>query len=341
MKEKLTPIEIWWRAFRYHFVPPSIFPATFGAIISWAVFKIFFPEYFLLVLVGIIVNHIGLNMIDDYFDYKHSVDSLKNEEKNPYSGGSGTLSAGLIKPVNMLKASIICFALTAVIGLYLTFERGLPILLFGFFGVFCAVFYTAPPISLSHHGFGEFAQLINFGITIGLGSYFVQTQSISLEALVATLPMGIMLFSMILINEIPDIKQDRMAGKFTLVVRYGVKKSLQIYIISWFLTYTVILLGVILEIIPWITLIALSSIPLVYKSMQILSSNVENPVMLAPANLYMIKAHSVTCLMLIGAYAIYGGLGGSDLPSLAIILLSLALVYIPAVSILLTNKQGN
>jgi 1,4-dihydroxy-2-naphthoate octaprenyltransferase len=64
-------------------------------------------------------------------------------------------------------------------------------------------------------------QLINFGTSIGLGSYFVQTQQIGLEAFVATLPMGIMLFSMIVINEIPDYQEDRLAGKLTLVARYG------------------------------------------------------------------------------------------------------------------------
>ena len=111
-KPKAPRTWAWWKALRYHFVPPSIFPATVGALVAWVVNHSFLPFYFLLVMIGVVVNHIALNMADDYFDYKHAVDKLKPEEKNPYSGGSGTLSSGLIKPPAMLKAFTIGFFIT-------------------------------------------------------------------------------------------------------------------------------------------------------------------------------------------------------------------------------------
>ncbi|MFQ5953257.1 MAG: prenyltransferase, partial [Candidatus Omnitrophota bacterium] len=172
-KRKQSRLSVWWQAFRYHFIPPSIFPATLGGLISWTVDKTFSLWYFSLVLAGVIINHMALNMTDDYFDYKHSVDRLKPGEKNPYTGGSGTLTSGLITPVAMFKAFTLCYMITAVIGVYLTLERGWPILALGLFGMFCSIFYTAPPISFSHHGLGELGLLINFGTIIGLGSYFV------------------------------------------------------------------------------------------------------------------------------------------------------------------------
>ena len=72
---QITPTNLqrtsaWWTALRYHFVPPSIFPATVGALVAWAVDHSFFPFYFLLVMLGVVVNHVALNMADDYFDYK-------------------------------------------------------------------------------------------------------------------------------------------------------------------------------------------------------------------------------------------------------------------------------
>ena len=106
---QMSKAKVWWLAFRYHFVPPSIFPAVLGGLVSWATNAGFIPLYFLLVLVAIIINHIGLNMTDDYFDYKHSVDKLKPGEKNPYTGGSGTLSSGLLSPKSMFKAFTFCY----------------------------------------------------------------------------------------------------------------------------------------------------------------------------------------------------------------------------------------
>jgi 1,4-dihydroxy-2-naphthoate octaprenyltransferase len=281
-------------------------------------------------MVGVVFNHVALNMADDYFDYKHAVDKLKPEEKNPYTGGSGTLGSGLIKPPAMFKAFTLCFLITIAIGLFLTATRGIPVLLFGLFGVFCSVFYTAPPINFSHYGLGEIGQLINFGTTIGLGAYFVQTQSIGFEAFVATLPMGIMLFSMITINEIPDYQEDKLAGKLTLVARYGKRSGIKLYIASWACTYAVIILGALSGVMPLLTLLALASMPLAFRSIGILRRNFENPMALAPANLDMIRAHSLTSFGLIAAYAISGIVNGADAVQLLFILLLLAAVYVPA-----------
>jgi len=338
---KAARVMVWWRAFRYHYIPPSIFPATLGGVISWAVDNRFSPWYFFLLLIGVIINHMGLNMTDDYFDYKYSVDHLKPGEKNPYTGGSGTLSSGLIAPASMLRAFTFCYLITASIGVYLTMVRGLPVLAFGLFGLLCSVFYTAPPISFSHHGLGELGLLINFGTTIGLGSYFVQAQRLTIEAFLATLPMGIMLFSMIVINEIPDFEEDRKAGKLTLVARYGKKAGVKLYILSWGFTYSVIVFAVATRIMPPITLIALSSLPLVYRSMKILRTRYNNPIQMAPANLDMIKAHGITSLLLIAAYSLQGLINGSELIPLILILLLLTASYAPVAAMLIkvSRKQ--
>ena len=335
-ESNLNRLSVWWKALRYHFVPPSIFPATLGALVAWAVDHTFYPFYFLLVLVGVIANHIALNMADDYFDFKHAVDHLTSEEKNPYSGGSGTLSGGLIRPSAMFKAFVLCFASTITIGLYLTILRGVPVLLFGLLGVFCSVFYTAPPISFSHHGLGELGQLVCFGTVIGMGSYFVQTQKLTLEAFLATLPLGIMLFSMIIINEIPDYKEDRLAGKLTLVARYGKWQGAKLYTASWACTYLVIMCGIVFGVLPLTVLLSLASLPLALRSIQTLRVNYENPLKLTPANLDMIRAHSLMALGLIAAYSIQGILEGAPTFQLLTVLVLLSLSYVPAV---LTPKQ--
>jgi 1,4-dihydroxy-2-naphthoate octaprenyltransferase len=312
-------------------VPPSIFPATLGATISWAVDQTFSSTIFSLVLFGVVMNHLALNMTDDYYDYKHSVDQLKPGEKNPYTGGSGTLSSKQIKPQHMRKAFTICYTIAIIIGLYLIWKIGWLILIFCLIGIFCSIFYTMPPIQFSHRGVGELTQLISFGTIIGLGSYYTQTQNITPEAFLATLPMGIMLFSMITINEIPDSETDKMAGKLTLIAKYGKRVGVKIYILSWILTYTLIIIASTFQLISPISLISLASIPFVYRSIKLLKQRYDNPIELAPANLDMIKAHSITSLGLIAAYALHGLVNGANTSQLVIILLLLAVFYIPAV----------
>jgi 1,4-dihydroxy-2-naphthoate octaprenyltransferase len=230
----------------------------------------------------------------------------------------------------MFKAFTLLYCIVAVIGLYLGIRRGPLVLVLGFIGVFCSIFYTAPPIKFSHRGFGELVLLINFGPTIGFGAYVVQAQQVSIEALWATLPCGIMLFSMIIINEIPDLAEDKQAGKLTLIARYGNQAGVKLYVGSWAATYLVILVGAVIGVLPPLTLIALLSLPLAYRSVKVLVQHYNDPRRMAPANLAMIRAHGLTSLLLIGAYSLAGRAQGADGMQLLVILLLLCVFYIPA-----------
>lgn len=339
MSGQTSRTKVWWHTIRYHYVTPSIFPAAIGGIVGWANGK-FYLWLFIFVLIVIIINHLGLNMADDYFDYKHAADKLKPGEKNPYTGGSGTLNGGAIKPTKMLVALSVCFLITISAGLYLTAIRGLPILIIGLFGVFCAIFYTAPPLSLGYHGLGELTILVNFGCIIGLGAYYVQSQMFTLEAFLATFPVGLLVFSLIVINEIPDFEEDRSAGKFTLVARYGRVAGVKLYIASWLCAYILIIGAAILSLIPVFCLLALMSVPLVFKSTKILREHYSHPVLMAPSNFGTIKTLAVTSFGLIAGYAIQGIIDGESLTQLAVILLIVGAVYAPAaIPVLHTLKE--
>jgi len=169
----------WLQAFRLHYVPTSIFPALLGSVIAWATYREFNYWYVVLVIVGTALHHIGLNMIDDVFDYLHAVDQIHGEAKNPYTGGSGVLTEGLLPARHVLLASVLCYLIGLMIAVYLTVHVGWPVLLFAVIGVFSSVFYTMPPIRYGYRGFGELSLLLNFGPVICLGAFYVQTGSIS------------------------------------------------------------------------------------------------------------------------------------------------------------------
>ncbi len=320
---------IWWQAFRFHFVPPSFMPAILGSVIAWALTGQFYFWYFLITVLGVTINHIALNMTDDYFDYKHSVDQAKDREKNPYSGGSGTLTSGLIPPRRMYRVFMICYFITILLGLYLTAMRGWWVLIIGGFGMGCAYFYTAPPIRYGYRGVGELSQLINFSLTIGLGSYFVQSQQFDWEAALALLPLGFMMFAMITINEIPDEAEDRAGGKKNLVVLFGKKTAVWLYGISMMLAYLIVIITPILEITSYWIFLCLLTLPWFIKALSILYHHYQDAQRMSPANMLTIRIHNVTGILLIAGYLIEGKQGGQQFSLILGAIIVLFVLYLP------------
>jgi 1,4-dihydroxy-2-naphthoate octaprenyltransferase len=319
---------VWWKAFRFHFTSASFMPGILGGMIAWSTDGEFLPEYFLLVMLGLLLNHMALNMTDDYYDFRHLVDVFATHGKNPYTGGSGLLSSGLIHPRQMRNVFIIFYIIAIGIGLFLGIQRGAFILLLLGIGFFCAYFYTAPPIRFGYRGLGELAQLLCFGPGIGIGAYYVQAQRVSWEAFWGTLPFGIMLFSMITINEIPDYFEDRRGGKLNLVARFGRETGVGLFTVSLLSAYAAILAGVILRRIPGLGLVSLLTLPIAFKTISVLRSHYQEPIRMAPANLGMICAHNFTAILLALAYFIGGFRSDALIPSL-LPLVVLIILYMP------------
>ena len=319
---------IWWRAFRFHFASASFMPGILGGMIAWTTDGQFLPGYFLLVMLGLILNHLALNMTDDYYDFRHLVDVFATDGKNPYTGGSGLLSTGLVQPQTMRHVFMAFYAIAIGIGLFLGWMRGGFVLFLLAFGFFCAFFYTAPPIRFGYRGLGEITQLLCFGPGIGLGAYYVQAQRISWEAFWGTLPFGIMLFSMITINEIPDYFEDRKGGKLNLVARFGRKTGVWFFILSLCSAYASILAGVILRRIPILGLISLLTLPIAFKTILILRTYYEEPMKMSPANLGMICIHNFTAILLILAY-FFEGFRSENLIASFLPVVVLIILYIP------------
>ncbi len=324
-------IAIWWQAFRFHFVPPSYLPAILGGVIAWAITGEFYFWYFLVTVIGVTVNHTALNMTDDYFDYKYSVDRAKDREKNPYSGGSETLTSGLIKLNQMYRVFMAGYFITILLGLYLTAIRGWWVFIIGAFGMGCAYFYTAPPIRYGYRGLGEISQLINFSLTIGLGSYFVQAHGFSWEAMWALLPLGFMMFSMITINEIPDEADDRAGGKKNLVVIFGTKAAVWLYGISMMIAFLIIIITPLTGTTPFWMYLSLVTLPWFVQAFSILYRNYHDAQKMSPANMLTIRIHNLTAILLIAAYMIDGMMIGQKFSKILGAVIVLLILYLPVV----------
>ena len=214
--------------------------------------------------------------------------SLPQKEGNPYAGGSRTLSDGLIQPrSDAAGLQRLLYHrhwhrpfLGMTRGIFCPFSFGLGFLL--------RLLLYGPAHSIRLRGLGEIAQLLCFGPAIGLGAYYVQAQRISWEAFWGTLPFGIMLFSMITINEIPDYVEDRRGGKLNLVARFGRETGVWLFIVSLLSAYGAILTGVILGRIPVLGIDLFADASDCLQDDFHLEGSLSGTVKMAPANLGMI-----------------------------------------------------
>src|SRR4030067_850233 len=218
MKSKLR---IWIAELRAPFLTATLVSIFLGTAIAWARNDAFNLEYFLLALLGGVFLHLGANVANDYFDHKSGNDEVNKEFVRPFSGGSRMIQSGLLTPREVFAGAITLYALAFLIGLYLTWARGVFVLVLGLIGVFSGFSYTSPPFNWASKGVGEALVGLNFGTLMTFGAYYVQTQRLAWEPLVAAVPVSFFITAVLYINEFPDYSADKDTGKKNIGGRFG------------------------------------------------------------------------------------------------------------------------
>ncbi len=290
------------RTFRLPFVIATILPVILGTVIAYRS-GFFNWVLFGLTLVAALLIHLGVNTANDYFDSRAGTDDI-NTTPTPFSGGSRIIQYGLLPPSAVLSLSTASYAGGILIGLYLTITRGLPVLLIGLVGLLISYGYTAPPLKWAYRGLGEVAVGIGFGPLLVLGAYFVQTQGFSLEALLGSIPVGMLVMLILYVNEVPDRTWDDEAGKKTLVALMREDSVVTGFLISVGVVYAIILIGAITRIFPLSAILALLTVPVALKVGRTIKGNLGNPYGLIPAMSLMVKLFVYTTLLLIAGYLV-------------------------------------
>jgi len=257
-------LKIWFMETRPQFLLLSVVLAFLGTCIAWYD-GAFHLGYALLAFVGLLMAHISVNVLNDYFDYKSGIDL--EVKRTPFSGGSGILPATLLTPSQVFRFGLISFLLALVIGVYfvMTLDRGwylLPLLLIA--GV-CILLYTPFILKLR---WPEWAPGVGMGALPVLGIYFVQTSAYTLPALVACIPSGILVHNLLLLNEFPDTEADKKAGRKTLPIIMGKGKASLVYSALTVAVYLWIIGGVVAGQMPALSLLSLLTLPLAIKAIR-------------------------------------------------------------------------
>ena len=255
-------LKIWFLETRPQFLLLSIVLAFLGTCIAWYD-GAFYLSYALLAFIGLLLAHISVNVLNDYFDYRSEIDL--EAKRTPFSGGSGILPAALLTPGQVLWLGLASFLLTIPIGVYFVLVRGwllLPLLLVA---AVCIFFYTPLILKLR---WPEWAPGVGMGALPVLGAYFVQTTTYTLPAVVAAIPSGILVHNLLLLNEFPDVEADKKAGRKTLPIVIGKARASMVYSVLTIIVYLWIIGGVVAEKMPLFCLIALLMLPFAIKAIQ-------------------------------------------------------------------------
>jgi 1,4-dihydroxy-2-naphthoate octaprenyltransferase len=301
---KMPPL--WVIKLRAPFFTATIVPVCLGAAIAWARTGAFNLWYFLLTLVGAVCLHAGTNMTNDYFDHTWGSDEINVEFANPFTGGSRLIQMGIVKPEVFLWQGIGFFVLGGLIGLALIFTRGLWVLWLGIVGVFSGYFYTAPPFRLVRTGVGELLIGLSFGPLMVLGSFYTQTQAVSWEPVIASLPVALLIALVVWINQFQDMRADAAVGKNHWVVRLGRKRSATAYGLLLALVYLSLLAGVLFGGVTPFALLGLLTSPLAVKAYRVARLHYDHPRELTPANAATIQIHLWTGVLITLGYVVQG-----------------------------------
>lgn len=220
---------------RMPFVSASVLPVIIAGVFAaqgaaYGMASSFQWIPFMLTIFGVMLLHLGSNVMNDYFDVKSGTDEANTSYFQKYSGGSRAIELGLISLAGTRRLGIALIAVSLVIGLFLTWQVGPGVLWLGLAGLAIGYFYTAPPIRLvARKGLGEFSIMLSYGPLITMGTYYVLTGQYSWEAFLLGIPAGLLTANILLINEFPDMEGDATTNKNHLVVTFGKKKSIGLY----------------------------------------------------------------------------------------------------------------
>jgi 1,4-dihydroxy-2-naphthoate polyprenyltransferase len=210
-------IYLWIMASRPRTLTAGMSPVILGAAIAYDTGFRFWVT--LAALFSCLLLQVGTNLANDYFDAKSGVDGENR------LGPVRVTQQGLIAPASVRRAFILCFGAAVVLGIPLVLVGGLPILAIGILSVLFAYLYTGGPFPLAYYGMGEILAFIFYGIVATGGVFYLNTQSITIDALTAGAGLGFIAALLMGVNNLRDIDTDRSAGKNTVPVLLGERRA--------------------------------------------------------------------------------------------------------------------
>ena len=192
-------------------------------LVGTAAAQRFIAWRFAAALVVALAVQVAVNYANDYFDGVRGVDTAER------AGPRRAVAAGLVAPARMKAAIGLALAVAAVAGTALAAAAGWELLVVGALCFAAAIGYSGGPRPYASAGLGELFVFVFFGLVATVGSQYVHDERVAATAVVAAVPIGLLATAILVVNNLRDIPTDRAAGKVTLAVRLGERRTRVLY----------------------------------------------------------------------------------------------------------------
>lgn len=237
--EEPSVVEAWLAAARPKTLPATLAPIVLGfalamtdGVSSWWIT--------LLAALSAGLIQIGTNFANDYFDF------VKGADTEDRVGAPRATQQGWITPKAMARATALTFLAAFLSGLSLVWIGGVEILILGLVSIACGVWYTGGRYALAYIGLGDLFVFVFFGPVAVCATYYLQAGSVGWPIFWLSIPIGLLMTAIIVVNNHRDRPQDEKVGKRTLAVRFGDRFSVWEYgtlvfgayvLVSWLALY--------------------------------------------------------------------------------------------------------
>lgn len=256
---------------RYRFLLfAGLLPYCLGAAVAYHKILLFDSGLFLTGLCGLFAVLVGVEAFNEYYDWVLGSDRVFQLDQKPISKSK-------------FYIGIAAFFVALLFAIYLTLKIGTGIAIFAAFGFIAAAGYLGSPFRFAYRGLGEVVIALAYGPAMVMGSYYLQTGRMDILPLVVSIIPAIFLFSIAIMNEVPDFLSDRLVGKKNICVRMGREKTVTIY--GWLMVslFVFSIMIMVLGVIPpkgWFIFLAL---PLAYRNYSTARTTLERPAQFFPS----------------------------------------------------------
>ena len=210
----------WILGARPRTLPAAIAPVVVATALAGPDFNWFRAALALKVAVWL---QIGVNFANDYSDGVKGTDADRVGPTRLVASGMATASA-------VKTAAFVSFGIASIAGVWLSLLTSPWLILIGVISIAAAWGYTGGKNPYGYKGLGELSVFLFFGVVATMGTYYAQTEKITLLSFIVSIPMGALSCAILAINNLRDRPKDALVGKLTVAVRIGDRNARLMYV---------------------------------------------------------------------------------------------------------------
>jgi 1,4-dihydroxy-2-naphthoate polyprenyltransferase len=255
------PLAVWWLGARPRTLVAAVVPVMVGA--SWAGRHAVSIPRTLLALTVAVALQIGVNYANDYFDGVGGVDTAAR------IGPRRLVASGLASPRAVAAAAFAMVCIAGAAGIVLAVMTAPWLIAAGALCVLALVLYSGGPKPYAASGLGEVAVFVFFGLVATGGTAFVQQDRLGAGVLWLAVPVGLLACALLMVNNLRDIPTDSAAGKRTLAVRVGARRSRTLLVAVVAIALLLPSIGALVGALPWLVALTLLTVPLAFMPLRV------------------------------------------------------------------------